>query len=108
VIARGRALYPAPTDTVSGQRSDQANFPHGRVLIIYMRSLGSALHWICNHAVTTVLLLAYTVMSLLIVEQGRIIANQRTLIRQLFTDSLELNAKKMHDLRSLHDHSLQK
>jgi hypothetical protein len=73
-----------------------------------MRPLGSALHWISEHAITTVLLLAYAVMSLLIVEQDRIIANQRTLIRQLFSDSLELNAKKMHDLRSLHDHSSRK
>jgi hypothetical protein len=70
-----------------------------------MRRVSPAFHWIRDHAITTALLLAYTVMSLLIVEQGRIIANQRTLIHQLFSDSLELNAKKVHDLRSLNDHA---
>ena len=73
-----------------------------------MRRVTPALHWIRDHAITTTLLLAYTVMSLLIVEQGRIIDNQRTLIRQLFSDSLELNAKKIHDLHSLNEHSARK
>jgi hypothetical protein len=70
-----------------------------------MRFVIPVLHWIRDHAITTALLLAYTVMSLLIFEQGRIIDNQRTLIRQLFSDSLELNAKKMQDLRALNEHS---
>jgi hypothetical protein len=99
----GAFPHTAPTHSAR-----QANFPHEYALIIYMHPLGSALHWIRDHAVTTVLLLAYTVMSLLIVEQGRIIANQSSLIRQLFSDSLELNAKKMHDLRGLPDHSSRK
>jgi hypothetical protein len=66
-----------------------------------MHRVTPALLWIREHAITTALLLAYSIMSLCIFEQGRIIENQRTLIHQLFSDSLELNAKKMQELRAL-------
>lgn len=39
-------------------------------------------------------LISYGLMSLLVVEQGRTIDSQRTLIRQLFTDSAELSHMK--------------
>ena len=48
-----------------------------------------------RHLVIAVLATAAILMSLLIVEQGRIIDSQRTLIHQLFRDSLELNAMKV-------------
>ena len=39
-------------------------------------------------------LISYSLMTLLIVEQGRTIDSQRTLIRQLFRDNIELSAAK--------------
>lgn len=39
-------------------------------------------------------LISYGLLTLLVVEQGRTIDNQRSLIRQLFTDSSELSAMK--------------
>jgi membrane-anchored glycerophosphoryl diester phosphodiesterase (GDPDase) len=48
-----------------------------------------------RYAVLTVVLFAYLIMSLLIIQQGRTIHSQQALIRQLFRDSLELNAMKM-------------
>ncbi len=38
-------------------------------------------------------------MSLLIVQQGRTIDSQRTLIKALFQDSLELNAIKVREVQ---------
>jgi hypothetical protein len=38
-------------------------------------------------------------MTLLVLQQGRTIDSQRQLIRQLFRDSLELNAMKMQKVR---------
>jgi hypothetical protein len=43
---------------------------------------------------TVLFLFSYTLMSLLIIEQGNTINSQRLLIRQLFTDSAELSAMK--------------
>ena len=43
---------------------------------------------------TALFLISYGLMTLLIVEQGSTIENQRTLIRQLFSDSTELSAMK--------------
>jgi len=40
------------------------------------------------------LFLGYVLMSLLVVEQGRVIASQRNLIKDLFSDSLQLSAMK--------------
>ncbi len=39
-------------------------------------------------------------MSLLVVQQGRTINSQRFLIRQLFRDSLELNAMKVQQAQA--------
>jgi hypothetical protein len=47
-----------------------------------------------RHLVIAVLFATSFFMSLLIVQQGRTIDSQRSLIRQLFKDSLELNAIK--------------
>jgi hypothetical protein len=52
----------------------------------------------------SVLLFGYLIMSALIYEQGRVIDTQRTLIRDLFGDSAELSAKKIHDLREMDQH----
>jgi hypothetical protein len=41
-------------------------------------------------------LVSYGLMSMLVVEQGRTIDTQRNLIHQLFRDSAELNAMRMH------------
>jgi hypothetical protein len=68
-----------------------------------MHRFAPVLHWIRDHAITTALLLAYSVMSLLIIEQGRLIDSQRSLIRQLLSDSLQLNAMKMQELHSLNE-----
>jgi hypothetical protein len=83
----------------------QANSLPGHILLSYMHRVTPALRWVREHAITTALLLAYTVMSLVIVEQGRIIDNQRSLIRQLFSDSLELSVLKTQELRGLNDRS---
>lgn len=47
-----------------------------------------------RHLVIAVLFAASVFMSLLIVQQERTIDSQRVLIRQLFQDSLELNAMR--------------
>ena len=57
--------------------------------------LTAKLHWLRKHAVTTILLVGYLFMAMLIMEQGDVIANQNKLIRQLYSDSIELNASKM-------------
>ena len=44
---------------------------------------------------TILLCLMSMVMSLIIIEQGRTIDSQRQLIRQLFQDSLQLNAARI-------------
>lgn len=44
---------------------------------------------------TVLFLISYALMTFLIVEQGRTIESQRTLIRELFRDSRELSAAKM-------------
>jgi len=49
---------------------------------------------------TALFLLSYGLMTLLIVEQGTTIESQRTLIRQLFTDSTELSALKGNAIRA--------
>jgi hypothetical protein len=69
-----------------------------------MRSAFEPLTWIRKHLLLSVLLFGYLVMSALIYEQGRVIDNQRTLIRDLFGDSAELSARKIHDLRDLNEH----
>jgi uncharacterized membrane protein len=45
--------------------------------------------------------IAYTLMTMLIVEQGQTIESQRSLIRELFRDSTELSAAKMKPQQEL-------
>lgn len=54
--------------------------------------------WIQKNLVAFVALVAYGVMAFMIFEQTRVIESQKTLIRQLFQDSAELNALKMREL----------
>jgi hypothetical protein len=54
-----------------------------------------AQQWLRRHWLSVVMLTAYLLLSLLIIEQGRTIDAQRTLIRKLFSDSLQLNALKV-------------
>lgn len=53
-----------------------------------------------RHAVILVLVFGYVLMSLLIVQQGHTIDSQRSLIKQLFQDSLELNSMKVQQVQS--------
>jgi hypothetical protein len=52
-----------------------------------------------RHFVIAVLAAASLFMSLLIIQQGRTIDSQRTLIKQLFRDSMELNAMKLQHIQ---------
>jgi len=56
-------------------------------------------HWLRRHWLSVIMLCAYLLLSLLILEQGRTIDAQRALIRQLFYDSLQLNALRMEQAR---------
>ncbi|MBI2677501.1 MAG: hypothetical protein HYX28_01825 [Candidatus Koribacter versatilis] len=47
-----------------------------------------------------ILLGAYLLLALLVIEQGRIIESQRLLIRALFSDSLQLNAMRVEKHQS--------
>ncbi len=57
-----------------------------------------------RQAVICVLVFGYVLMSLLVVQQARTIDSQRFLIKQLFRDSLELNAMKMQQAQSAARH----
>jgi hypothetical protein len=57
------------------------------------------LKWVRSNALTTIALFAFLAMSAMLVEQARIINSQQTLIRLLYSDSQELNARKVHDLQ---------
>ena len=48
-----------------------------------------------RRALVLLLCVISTLMSLVVIEQGRTIDSQRMLIRQLFQDSLDLNAARM-------------
>ncbi len=54
-----------------------------------MRSIAN---WILKNRLVTILLVAYFLVAGIVFEQGRVIENQRTLIHQLFSDSMELYA----------------
>ncbi len=56
--------------------------------------------WFERNRLVVVLLVAYLFLSLLVVEQGRTIENQKSLIRQLFSDSLQLNAVRKAELHN--------
>lgn len=51
---------------------------------------------------TVLFLVAYGMMTMLIVEQGNTIESQRLLIKQLFSDSNELSALKGHEAQKHH------
>ena len=51
--------------------------------------------WLRRNWLAMVMLVAYVLLSTLILEQGRVIESQRSLIRELFSDSLQLNAMKV-------------
>lgn len=51
--------------------------------------------WLRHNWLAVVMLVVYVLLSLLILEQSRIIESQRTLIRKLFSDSLQLNAMRV-------------
>jgi hypothetical protein len=51
---------------------------------------------------TVLFLIAYGLMTMLIVEQGNTIESQRLLIRQLFSDSAELSARKGREAQERH------
>lgn len=50
--------------------------------------------WYRRYGLNLFCLLACVMLTLLVVEQQRVIENQRSLIRHLFQDSLELTAMK--------------
>ncbi len=60
-----------------------------------MRALAE---WITTHRLVTILLVGYFFLSMIIFEQGRTIDNQRSLIQQLFGDSIALNLSRVHKL----------
>lgn len=52
--------------------------------------------WLRRHAVSVFFVVAFLFMSMLVMEQGRTIENQKALIRQLSSDSMELSAARAH------------
>jgi len=60
------------------------------------------IQWVRSNSLTTIALFAFLVVSAMLVEQARIINSQQTLIRLLYSDSQELNARKVHDLQEKH------
>jgi hypothetical protein len=63
-----------------------------------------AQRWLRRNWLSAVMLIAYLLLSLLIVEQGRTIEAQRSLIRDLFSDSVQLNALRMEQAREHRQH----
>jgi uncharacterized coiled-coil protein SlyX len=58
------------------------------------------IQWVRSNTLTTIALFAFLALSAMLVEQARIINSQQTLIRLLYSDSQELNARKVHDLQA--------
>jgi hypothetical protein len=50
------------------------------------------------------MVVAYLAMTLLVIEQGRVIDSQQKLIRLLFSDSTELSALKIKNNQEKHRH----
>jgi len=63
-----------------------------------------AQRWLRRNWLTSVMLVAYLLLSMLIVEQGRTIEAQRSLIRLLYSDSQQLNALRVERLREQRPH----
>jgi hypothetical protein len=55
--------------------------------------------WISTNRLVTILLVGYFFLSLLVFEQGRTIDNQRSLIQQLFGDSIALHLEQVHRIQ---------
>lgn len=53
--------------------------------------------WLRVHWLSVIMLAAYLMLSLLVIEQARVIDSQRTLIRALFSDSLQLNDMRVRE-----------
>lgn len=54
------------------------------------------LKWLRRRGLALALLAGYVIMALVAIEQGRTIAAQQALIHQLFQDSIELTAVRIH------------
>ena len=61
-------------------------------------------HVFRRHAVSVVLSFALLLISFICVQQGHTISSQRSLIRSLFHDSLELNAIKIQSIQQRAQH----
>jgi hypothetical protein len=61
-----------------------------------MSSLSRPSSLLNRHGLQFVLLFAFVLTALLVLQQQRTIESQRVLIRQLFQDSLELNQMRMN------------
>lgn len=55
--------------------------------------------WVTTHRLVTILLVAYFFLSMIVFEQGRTIESQRSLIQQLFGDSIALNLSRTRKLQ---------
>lgn len=55
-------------------------------------------NWVSANGLVTILLAGYFFLSLLVFEQGRTIESQRSLIQQLFGDSIALNMARVHKI----------
>ncbi len=60
--------------------------------------------WLRRYVLTVALTVGYLAMTLLVIEQGRVIDSQQKLIRLLFSDSVELTALKIKHNREEHQH----
>jgi hypothetical protein len=58
------------------------------------------LRWMPRPSLATIFAVVCVLLLLLVFEQDRVIASQRTLIRQLFHDSVELTATKAREARA--------
>jgi len=52
--------------------------------------------WLRTRGLRLIFFFAYAMLMLTILEQGRIIQAQQTLIRQLYPDSVELTKARLH------------
>ncbi|HYE25713.1 MAG TPA: hypothetical protein VEG32_11010 [Clostridia bacterium] len=59
-------------------------------------------NWLHKNLVSAVALFAYVVMAIMFAEQTRVVENQRTLIKQLYNDNVELTALKMQQIKNKH------
>lgn len=60
--------------------------------------------WLRRYGIILALVVAYLAMTMLVIEQGRVIESQRKLIRLLFSDSTELSALKIKNNQEKHQH----